>query len=328
MLARLTKPIGYEPTPARHKAFTLVELLVVISIIAVLAALLLPALRKARELGHRTACMGHMRQLQLAWHTYAMDNDGYIVNGQPWTPHNPHLELNNGTPWLIDYSYSGRIASPVPETKQEAVEMMESGALSSYIVNVDNYLCPARIRRDFSNAGSTQWLSSYYIVASMNHFHPEQWRQYEQEQAALRRTGGVTLEIRKLSRVGRSRPSERLVFVDAGIGYGAGWGDPLLITALTNTKDYVGISTDAKLEGGGSPAPPPIHHSNGTCMSFADGHVEYWKWKDPETLMWGEAYLDAVYGNAKSMDIWLWYYNNDNPDSNRFLKAIWGVSSL
>ena len=314
--------------PNPHKAFTLVELLVVISIIAVLAALLMPALRRARELGRRTVCMGNMRQLQLAWHTYATDNDGYIVNGQPSTQHNPHVQFYNGPSWLIDFPNSNSSAFPVPETKQEAIEMMESGALASYIGNMASYLCPARERRQYSNNGSETWLSTYYIVASMNHFHPKIWEQFEKDTPALRRTGGVTLAIRKLSQMGRSTPSERLVFMDAGVRLYTGCGDPILYQALMPSRDIWGISNNLMLAREGYLVPPPIHHSNGTCMSFVDGHVEYWKWKDPETLIQGKAYLDGLYGEVQPLDMELWYYNKKSPDGKRFLKGIWGVSSL
>ena len=63
----------------RKKAFTLVELLVVIGIIAVLIAILLPAMQRAREQANRTACMSNMRQLVNGWLMYAHDNKGGLV---------------------------------------------------------------------------------------------------------------------------------------------------------------------------------------------------------------------------------------------------------
>ena len=84
------------PTHIRKTPFTLLELLVVISIIAILAALLLPALGKARDTSMQMKCLSSMKQMGLAMASYANDTGGINV---------PFQHPNNGTSWASNPAY-------------------------------------------------------------------------------------------------------------------------------------------------------------------------------------------------------------------------------
>ncbi len=86
----------------------------------------------------------------------------------------------------------------------------------------------------------------------------------------------------------------------------------------------IGVLKDRGWAGGGASAGcgPPVQHGNGTCASFADGHVRHWKWKDPRTIEWGNACLDYVQGSRAGPKP-VHTPDPDNPDLIEFYRAIW-----
>src|SRR5213075_3057008 len=79
-------------------AFTLIELLVVIAIIAILAAMLLPVLSKAKTRALSVACMNNLKQLEVGWHVYAVDHDDVLP------PNNSVADINTGNALASDAS--------------------------------------------------------------------------------------------------------------------------------------------------------------------------------------------------------------------------------
>ncbi len=233
------------------KGFTLIELLVVIAVIALLMALLVPVLRSAREQAQRAVCLSNLRQLTLAWVVYAEDHDGKIVRGSAFSRTQAfRLDLRG---WL------GR-AFLHPESRSAVIQNPDKGPLWPYVRDIDVYRCP-RGRPGHAATYSTVVAANSRTLVEGTYPDSESWMKQE-------RVGSTVLKLTKLTDIISPGAAQRAVFID--VGHTTPIHDDFYVHYLYPKWD--------------SDSAPPIRHSDGTTLSMADGHVEYWKWKGRETV--------------------------------------------
>jgi prepilin-type N-terminal cleavage/methylation domain-containing protein len=142
---------------ALRRAFTLVELLVVIAIIALLIAILLPVLGRAKEQANRVVCLSNHKQIVLAIGFYANDNKGYMPHCN-WLNQEDTARVPG---WLYDSSR--------PKLAFKTEDDLKSGALWKYIKNAKVYKCPLDIIPPRA-AETVRTITSYGLNGSINNF--------------------------------------------------------------------------------------------------------------------------------------------------------------
>jgi prepilin-type N-terminal cleavage/methylation domain-containing protein/prepilin-type processing-associated H-X9-DG protein len=242
--------------------FTLVELLVVMAIIAILAALLLPTLSKARGRAQGISCLNNTRQLTLAWLLYADDHDGLL-------PYNLGM---NGSSFRTNLNWVNNVMTWDLSSDNTNVATLNGASLGSYVSSATSlYHCPSdRAISAMQSAAGWNWrIRSYSMNAMVGN-------------AGVFSTNGVNVnnpgykQFFKTTQI--PRPADIFVFLDEhpdsiDDGY---FLDKAAQVTYGGYGSHGGHAEWIDL--------PASYHNNSAAFSFADGHASLHRWLRANTI--------------------------------------------